>query len=55
MLAPAWWPRELFGDWRLDTMRQIILQVMTETGCHAGHLDATHELIDGGPWFVQTG
>jgi len=52
--APAWWPSELFGDWRLDTLREIIMHVMTETACHAGHLDAVRELIDGRRWLVLT-
>jgi hypothetical protein len=52
--APAWWPPELFGDWRLHTLRQIVLHVMTETACHAGHLDAARELIDGRRWLVLT-
>jgi uncharacterized damage-inducible protein DinB len=53
--GPAWWPPELFGDWRLDTLREILLHVMTETACHAGHLDAARELIDGRQWLVLTG
>jgi hypothetical protein len=52
--APAWWPRERFGDWRLHTVREIILHVLTETACHAGHLDAARELIDGKLWLVLT-
>jgi len=52
--APAWWPPDLFGDWRLHTLREIILHVMTETACHAGHLDAVRELIDGRRWLVLT-
>jgi hypothetical protein len=52
--APAWWPSELFGDWRLNTLREIILHVMTETACHAGHLDTVRELIDGRRWLVLT-
>jgi uncharacterized damage-inducible protein DinB len=52
--APAWWPLELFGDFRLHTLREIILHVMTETACHAGHLDAARELIDGRRWLVLT-
>ncbi len=52
--APAWWPPALFGDWRLHTLREIILHVMTETACHAGHLDAARELIDGRLWLVLT-
>ncbi len=52
--APAWWPPELFGDWRLHTVREIILHTMTETACHTGHLDAARELIDGRRWLVLT-
>src|SRR5262249_34289283 len=36
--APAWWPGDLFGDWRLNSLRETVLHVMTETACHAGHL-----------------
>jgi uncharacterized damage-inducible protein DinB len=53
--APAWWPEELFGSWRLNDMREIMLHVITETVCHAGHLDAARELIDGRQWIVLTG
>jgi hypothetical protein len=52
--APAWWPGDLFGDWRLQDLRQTILHVITETACHAGHLDAVRELIDGRQWLVLT-
>lgn len=52
--APAWWPSELFGDWRLGTVREIMLHVITETACHAGHLDAARELIDGRLWLILT-
>ncbi|CAN5574137.1 DinB family protein [soil metagenome] len=50
--APAWWPTHLFGDFRLETVREIVMHVMTETACHAGHLDAVRELIDGRLWLV---
>lgn len=50
--APAWWPEDLFGDWRLDTVRAVVLHVITETACHAGHLDAARELVDGRQWLV---
>lgn len=50
--APAWWPAELFGSWRLNTVREIVLHVITETATHAGHLDAVRELIDGRTWLV---
>jgi hypothetical protein len=53
--APAWWPAEQFGGWRLDNLREILLHVITETACHAGHLDAARELIDGRRWLVLNG
>lgn len=53
--APAWWPEHLFGEWRIDGLREIVLHVITETACHAGHLDAARELIDGRKWLVLTG
>ena len=51
--APAWWP-ELFGEWRLDNLREVVLHVLTETAVHAGHLDAARELIDRRQWLVLT-
>jgi uncharacterized damage-inducible protein DinB len=51
--SPAWWPADAFGEWRLDTNRQVLLHVITETAVHAGHLDAARELIDGRQWIVQ--
>lgn len=51
--APTWWPEELFGEWRLDSVREIVLHVLVETAAHAGHLDAARELIDGRQWMVQ--
>jgi len=50
---PAWWPT-YFGSWRLEDLEQVLLHVITETACHAGHLDAARELIDGRQWFVQS-
>ncbi len=52
--APAWWP-DFFGSWRLDSLREIVLHVVTETATHAGHLDAARELIDGKLHLVLTG
>jgi hypothetical protein len=49
---PARWPGQ-WPDWRLGYLREIILHVITETACHAGHLDAVRELIDGRTWMVQ--
>lgn len=45
--APVRWPDELWPNWRFDDMREVILHVITETACHAGHLDVVRELIDG--------
>ena len=47
---PAFWPAEQFGHWRLHDLRELIMHVITETACHAGHLDAVRELIDGETW-----
>jgi hypothetical protein len=51
--APAWWP-DFFGSWRVETVREIVLHVVTETAAHAGHLDAVRELIDGKLHLVLT-
>ncbi len=50
---PARWPAE-WHDWRAADLREIMLHVITETACHAGHLDAVRELIDGRKWVVVT-
>jgi hypothetical protein len=50
--APAAWPEELFGNFRLPDLRAMLLHVITETACHAGHLDAARELLDGRTWMV---
>jgi hypothetical protein len=52
--ALAWWPHDLFGAPHLHTLRDVVLHVVTETACHAGHLDAVRELIDGRRWLVLT-
>lgn len=49
--APAWWP-DFFPNFRLDNLGEVMLHVITETACHAGHLDAARELIDGQQWMV---
>ena len=49
----AWWPFPE-GEWRLHNLREVLLHVITETACHAGHLDAVRELIDGQQWLVNT-
>ncbi|MFI5756211.1 DinB family protein [Streptomyces sp. NPDC051569] len=50
--ALAWWPHHLFGEPHLHTLRDVLLHVITETACHAGHLDAARELLDGRRWMV---
>jgi Protein of unknown function (DUF664) len=49
--APKYWA-EHFGSWRLPDLRAILLHVIAETACHAGHLDAARELLDGKNWIV---
>jgi uncharacterized damage-inducible protein DinB len=42
------WPTEIWPtQWLENDVRALVLHVITETACHAGHLDATRELIDG--------
>ncbi|OFE18988.1 hypothetical protein BA895_02210 [Humibacillus sp. DSM 29435] len=48
---PRWWP-VFFGEWRMNSLREVLLHVITETACHAGHLDAAREIIDGRQWMV---
>jgi hypothetical protein len=50
---PRAWP-DFFGEWRLPDLRAVILHVMAETACHAGHLDAARELLDGRTWLILT-
>jgi hypothetical protein len=50
---PRAWPA-FFGEWRLADLRAIVLHVVAETACHAGHLDAARELIDGRTWMIVT-
>jgi uncharacterized damage-inducible protein DinB len=51
---PAWWPEEVFPGLPSQNLRETVLHVITETACHAGHLDAARELIDGRTWLVLT-
>jgi uncharacterized protein DUF664 len=51
--GPAWWP-DFFGSWRLHSLPEIPLHVVTETATHAGHLDAARELIGGKLHLVLT-
>lgn len=52
--APAWWPNGQWGGWRLHTFQEVLLHLLIETACHAGHLDAARELIDGATWDYAT-
>jgi hypothetical protein len=52
---PAWWPADLFGPWRLHSLFEVLQHVLVETATHAGHLDATRELIDGRTWSYSLG
>jgi len=45
------WP-DFFGEWRLPNLRAVVLHVITETACHAGHLDADREMLDGRKWLT---
>lgn len=58
-------PDERWADWGIScghcwgcTMRDfpdqrsVIMHVITESAVHAGHLDATRELLDGRQWIV---
>lgn len=40
--------------WGIDfpSLRYIMLHMIAETACHAGHLDAARELLDGKQWLV---
>ena len=53
--SPAWWPERMFGEWRLDTLHEVVLHVLVEFSCHAGHLDAARELLDGRTWDYARG
>ena len=48
-LQDPWW-----GQWAANVtdLRYVMLHVIAETACHAGHLDAAAELIDGRQWVV---
>ena len=45
---------EPWGEWgkRFTSLRIVMLHVLKETACHAGHLDAASELLDGRQWIV---
>jgi hypothetical protein len=47
-------PDERWTEWGMDfpDQRSVIMHVISETAVHAGHLDATRELLDGHQWIV---
>jgi hypothetical protein len=47
-------PDDRWAEWGTDfpDQRSVIMHVLTETAVHAGHLDATRELLDGRQWIV---
>src|SRR5258708_2191049 len=45
---------ERFWFRQVMTGEQVLLHVTAETACHAGHLDAARELIDGQTWLILT-
>jgi hypothetical protein len=49
LAAPPRQPDPRWQEWGIDfpDLRFIMLHVIKETACHAGHLDAVRELIDG--------
>ncbi len=51
---PKAWPDLFPPQFHLDNLRELLMHVITETATHAGHLDATRELIDGRQWLVLT-
>jgi hypothetical protein len=48
---PAAWPVEIWPTWRMPDVRHVMIHVLTEVACHAGHLDAVRELLDGTSWL----
>jgi len=49
---PQWWPDHFDPSFTLPHLHAVLLHVITETACHAGHLDAARELIDGRTWLI---
>jgi hypothetical protein len=52
VLPSGWSCLELVRHLTVDVeLRHIVIHVLTEVACHAGHLDAARELIDGTTWL----
>ena len=47
-------PDPVWKTWGIDfpNLRIIMMHMITEVACHAGHLDAAREIIDGKQWIV---
>lgn len=52
---PTNWPSDIFGEWRLETLEEVLCHLLGETSCHLGHLDIARELIDGATWDLESG
>jgi len=52
---PPQQPDPDWAEWDVEfpTVRSIVVHVLVETACHAGHLDAARELLDGTQWLVM--
>jgi len=48
-------PDPRWKEWGIEfpDLRFIMLHMIKETACHAGHLDAVREIIDGRQWIVM--
>ncbi|HEV2372977.1 MAG TPA: DinB family protein [Streptosporangiaceae bacterium] len=48
-------PDPRWAEWSIDfpNLRYIMLHMIKETACHAGHLDAVREILDGRQWIVM--
>ncbi|HEY1826182.1 MAG TPA: DinB family protein [Acidimicrobiales bacterium] len=46
-ISEEWW-----GDWKVADVGFIVLHMIEETACHAGHLDVVRELFDGRRWMA---
>ena len=49
--APTWW-FDGAGAPPYSSLREVLLHVIVETATHAGHLDVSRELVDGGQRLV---
>jgi hypothetical protein len=49
---PAAWPYEMSPERWFSDLRGVLHHVITETACHAGHLDAVREILDGRLWMA---